>query len=66
MAGRIWVENKVDFSNPRNLITVGAALTAGAGDLTLKFGDFTMGGIGTATFGAMLLHQILAWNNTVE
>ena len=31
MAGRIWVENKVDFSNPRNLITVAAALTAGAG-----------------------------------
>ena len=49
MAGRIWVENKVDFSNPRNLITVAVALTAGAGDLTLKFGDFTMGGIGTAT-----------------
>jgi putative pyrimidine permease RutG len=66
MAGRIWVENKVDFSNPRNLITVGAALTAGAGDLTLKFGDFTMGGIGTATFGAIILYQILAWNNAVE
>ena len=45
MAGRIWVENKVDFSNPRNLITV-AAPTAGAGDLTLKFGAFTMGGMG--------------------
>jgi len=62
MAGRIWVENKVDFSNPRNLITVAAALTAGAGDLTLKFGAFTMGGIGTATFGAIILYQILAWN----
>jgi len=46
MAGRIWVENKVDFSNSRNLITVAAALTAGAGDLTLKFGAFTVGGIG--------------------
>ena len=66
MAGRIWVENKVDFSNPRNLIAVGAALTAGAGDLTLKFGDFTMGGIGTATFGAIILYQILAWNNAEE
>jgi xanthine/uracil permease len=63
MAGRIWVENKVDFSNPRNLITVAAALTAGAGDLTLQFGDFTMGGIGTATFGAIILYQILAWNS---
>jgi len=44
MGGRIWVENKVDFSSPRNLITIAAALTAGAGDLTLKFGAFEMGG----------------------
>ncbi len=66
MAGRIWVQNNVDFSNPRNLITVGVALTAGAGDLTLKFGTFTMGGIGTATFGAIILYQILAWNNAKE
>ena len=55
MAGRIRVENKVDFSNPRNLITVAVALTAGVGDLTLKFGAFTIGGIGTATFGAIIL-----------
>ncbi|WP_024519361.1 solute carrier family 23 protein [Bradyrhizobium sp. Tv2a-2] len=66
MAGRIWVENKVDFSNPRNLITVAAALIAGAGDLTLKFGAFAMGGIGTATFGAIILYQILAWNRSLE
>jgi hypothetical protein len=31
------VENKVDFADPRNLITTAVALTAGAGDLTLKF-----------------------------
>jgi uracil-xanthine permease len=62
MAGRIWVENKVDFSDPRNLFTVAVALTAGAGDLTLRFGGFTMGGIGTGTFGAILFYQILAWN----
>jgi xanthine/uracil permease len=66
MAGRIWVENNVDFSNPRNLITVAAALTAGAGDLTLKFGAFTMGGIGTATFGAIILYQILALNSATQ
>jgi uracil-xanthine permease len=66
MAGRIWVENRVDFSNPRNLVTVAAALTAGAGDLTLKFGDFTMGGIGTATFGAIILYQVLAWDRSQE
>ena len=66
MAGRIWVQNRVDFAEPRNLITVAVALTAGAGDLTLKFGDFTMGGIGTATFGAIILYQILAWDRSKE
>lgn len=62
-AGRIWVENKVDFSNARNLITVGVALTLGAGDLALKFGGFSLGGIGTATFGAIILYQILRERN---
>src|SRR6516164_6475749 len=66
MAGRISVENKVDFSTPRNLITVAVALTAGAGDLTLKFGAFAIGGIGTATFGAIIRYQILAWNSAEQ
>jgi xanthine/uracil permease len=40
-----------------------AAVTAGAGDLSLKFDALTVGGIGTATFGAIILYQILAWND---
>ncbi|MBP6819677.1 MAG: pyrimidine utilization transport protein G [Ferrovibrio sp.] len=59
-AGRIWVENKVDFSSSRNLITVGVALVAGAGDLALKIGGFSLGGIGTATFGCIILYHLLA------
>ncbi|MFO0996370.1 MAG: solute carrier family 23 protein [Alphaproteobacteria bacterium] len=58
-AGRIWVENKVDFADVRNLVTTGVALTLGAGDLALKLGGFTLGGIGTATFGAIILHAVL-------
>jgi uracil-xanthine permease len=58
-AGRIWVQARVDFSNARNLITVAAALTMGAGNLSLKVGGFTLAGIGTATFGAIILYQIL-------
>lgn len=57
--GRIWVLNRVDFANPRNLITAAVALTAGAGDLTIRLGSFTMGGIGTATFGAIILYHLL-------
>jgi hypothetical protein len=32
----------------------------GAGDFTLKLGQFALGGIGTATFGAIILHAILS------
>jgi len=31
----------------------------GTGDFTLKFGQFALGGIGTATFGAILLYALL-------
>jgi uracil-xanthine permease len=57
---RIWGENKVDFSSSRNLITVAAALTMGAGNFTVKIGDFELGGIGTATLTAIILYQILS------
>ncbi len=56
---RIWGENKVDFSESRNLITVAAALTMGAGNFTVKIGDFELGGIGTATLAAIVLYQVL-------
>lgn len=58
-AGRIWVEHKVDFSETKNLITTAAAVIAGAGDLTINIAGFTLGGIGTATFGAILLYALL-------
>ena len=56
---RIWVVNKVDFSDNRNLIVAAVTLVLGAGDFTLKVGGFALGGIGTATFGAILLHALL-------
>jgi xanthine/uracil permease len=56
---RIWVESAVDFSRARNLITAGVTLVLGAGDFTVKIGGFALGGIGTATFAAIALSQIL-------
>lgn len=56
---RIWVENKVDFTDNKNLLVAAITLVLGTGDFTLKFGDFALGGIGTATFGAVLLHLLL-------
>ena len=59
---KIWVDNRVDFSDGRNLIVAAITLILGTGDFTLKFGDFAMNGIGTATFGAILLWGLLGRN----
>jgi len=60
MAGaNIWVANRVDFSNNANLLVAGITLILGTGDFTLKFGALALGGIGTATFGAILLYALL-------
>ena len=56
---KIWVDNKVDFSNNKNLLVAAITLVLGTGEYTLKFGEFALGGIGTATFGAILLHALL-------
>ncbi|MDU5837420.1 MAG: pyrimidine utilization transport protein G [Pantoea sp.] len=61
---RIWVQNHVDFSQNNNLIMVATTLVLGAGDFSLKIGGFTLGGIGTATFGAILLNAILRRRGT--
>ena len=56
---KIWVDNKVDFSDNKNLLVAAITLVLGTGDFTLKFGEFALGGIGTATFGAILLYALL-------
>lgn len=56
---KIWVDNRVDFSDNRNLLLAAITLVLGTGDYTLKFGDFALGGIGTATFGAIVLWALL-------
>ncbi|MDH6592119.1 putative pyrimidine permease RutG [Variovorax sp. TBS-050B] len=56
---KIWVDNRVDFSQNKNLIVAAITLIIGTGDFTLKFGDFALGGIGTATFGAIILYALL-------
>ncbi len=56
---RIWVVNNVDFGNNRNLIVAAVTLILGAGDFTLNLGGFALGGIGTATFGAILLNALM-------
>ncbi len=57
---RIWIQHRVDLSQNGNLIMVAVTLVLGAGDFALTLGGFTLGGIGTATFGAIILNAILS------
>jgi uracil-xanthine permease len=57
---KIWVDNRVDFSDNKNLLVAAITLILGTGEYTLHFGQFALGGIGTATFGAILLHALLS------
>jgi putative pyrimidine permease RutG len=57
---RIWVDNKVDFTDSRNMIVAAITLVLGTGHFTLSFGGFSLGGIGTATFGALILNAALS------
>lgn len=61
---RILVQNHVDLGQNNNLIMVAVTLVLGAGDFALRVGGFTMGGIGTATFGAIILNAILRHRRT--
>ena len=56
---RIWVQSRVDFADNRNLVVAAVTLVLGAGDFTIRIGSFALGGIGTATFGAILLYALL-------
>ena len=54
---RIWVEHRVDFSNPINLTTGAVALIVGIANYTATFGDFTFEGIALGTAAALILYH---------
>ncbi len=58
---RIWVENRVNFTNPVNLIPAAIGLILGAGNYTLSFdhGNIAFSGIATGAFGAIIVYQVM-------
>lgn len=50
VGAKIWVENRVDFGNPVNMVGLAAGLIAGIGGVSLKFSDdFELSGIALGT-----------------
>ena len=65
IGGRISVvRHKVDFSKNVNLITAAVALTMGAGNFAISVNGFSVGGIGTAAIGAILVCAVLSRDET--
>ncbi|MDO4427666.1 MAG: solute carrier family 23 protein [Moraxella sp.] len=57
---KIWIDNRVDFSNNKNLIVGAVTVILGTGNFGLMLGSFDLGGIGTATFMAIFLNWFLS------
>ena len=55
---RIWVANRVDFTNPANLFIAATVLIIGAADYTLNLGGFSLNGITLGTLAAIVLYQL--------
>ncbi|MBC2643894.1 nitrate reductase [Rhodococcus wratislaviensis] len=58
---RIWMDAKVDFTDPVNLTVVAAALVAGIGDLTLTIGSVELGGIAWGSVGILVAYPVMRW-----
>lgn len=65
---RIWMDARVDFNNPVNLLTAAVALIAGIGNLTLNVGSIQLEGIAWGSLGIIVAFPVLKWlfNNLGE
>jgi uracil-xanthine permease len=59
LGARIWIEARVNFRDPVNLVTAAVALIVGAGNYTLHWGDYEFAGIALGTLAAIVIYQVL-------
>ncbi|MFC6882969.1 MULTISPECIES: uracil-xanthine permease family protein [Actinomadura] len=60
LGAKIWIENRIDFGDPVNLVPVAAALILGIGDVTLKItDDFPLQGIAFGTVAVLVGYHAL-------
>jgi xanthine/uracil permease len=59
LGARIWIEARVDFRDPVNLLTAGIALIVGAANYTVHLGSFEFNGIALGSFGAIAAYHLL-------
>ena len=58
---RIWVQNRVDFSDPVNLNTAAVAMVVAIADYTWHWGEMTFSGIALGSVAAIAIHHTMRW-----
>ncbi len=68
LGARIWLQNKVDFSNPVNLTTAAIPLVVGIANYTWASGNLSFTGIALGTASAIVIYHVMraiaAWRGT--
>ncbi len=60
LGAKIWIENRVDFANPINLVPLAAGIVAGIGGVTMQFTDnFSLGGIALGTIVTIVGYHLV-------
>ncbi|WP_369370091.1 uracil-xanthine permease family protein [Promicromonospora sp. Populi] len=70
LGARIWVQGKVNFSDPVNLTTAAVPLVIGIANFTWTAGDLQFGGIALGTAAALVIYHVMGtigrWRGTAE
>jgi uracil-xanthine permease len=62
LGAKIWIENRVDFANPINLVPIGAGIILAIGPTShLITDDFDLGGIALGTIVLLVGYHLLRW-----
>lgn len=59
LGARIWVQNKVDFSDPVALTSTAVALIMGIADFQFTIGSVTLGGIASGAIASIVLYHLM-------
>jgi uracil-xanthine permease len=70
LGARIWVQAKVDFSDPVNLATAAVPLVIGIAGFTWTAGDLEFGAIALGTAAALVIYHVMRaigrWRGTAQ
>ncbi|MCQ9388554.1 nitrate reductase [Brevibacterium sp. 50QC2O2] len=62
LGAKIWIENKVDFARPVNMVPIAAGVIIAIGDVSLKFSEtFTLSGITLGTIVVLVMYHLGRW-----